>query len=163
MLEILIWFLTVTLMLGGLVGVVVPLLPGTTLILLAAVLHKLLLPPSLTWLTVSLLGGLWLISVVTDFAGVLLGTRWFGGSKWGMAGAGGGALVGVFFSLPALLLGTILGAFAAERLLGRKTDREALRAGFGAVTGFFLSTFARLACAIAMLALFAFAVLSRTA
>ena len=74
MLEVLIWCLTVVLMLGGLVGVVVPLLPGTTLILLAAVLHKLLLPASLTWLTIGLIGALWLISIVTDFAATFSST-----------------------------------------------------------------------------------------
>lgn len=161
MTEVFVWFLTVALMLGGLVGVVVPLLPGTTLILLAAVLHKLLLPAGLSGLSLSFIGALWLVSVVSDFAGVVLGTRWFGGTKWGMAGASGGAMVGMLFSLPALLFGTVLGAVAAEKLLGRKTDYEALKAGFGAVTGFALATAARLACAIGMIALFAFASLSR--
>jgi hypothetical protein len=163
MLEVLVWCLTGGLMLTGLVGTVVPLLPGTTLILLAAALHKLLLPASLSWAMVGLIGAIWLVSLLTDIAGVALGTRWFGGGKWGMAGAGGGALVGLFISLPALLLGTILGAVAAEKLLGRKSDREALRAGFGAATGFLLATVARLACAGAMIGLFAFAVFPRAA
>jgi uncharacterized protein YqgC (DUF456 family) len=162
MLEFFIWLLTVTLMLGGLVGVIVPLLPGTTLIFLAALLHKLLLTDTLSWLTVALIATAWLLSIVLDFAGVALGTRWFGGSKWGMAGASGGALVGVFISLPALLLGTILGAVAAEKLLGQKTDGEALRSGLGAATGFALATVARLVCAFAMIGIFAFAVLTRT-
>jgi uncharacterized protein YqgC (DUF456 family) len=162
MLEFLIWLLTVALMLGGLVGVVVPLLPGTTLIFLAAVLHKLLLPSSLSWLTIGVVAAIWLLSILLDFVGVALGTRWFGGSKWGMAGASGGALVGIFISLPALLLGTILGAMAAEKLLGRKTDREAFRSGLGAATGFALATVARLFCATAMIGIFAFAVFTRT-
>ncbi|MBI5692049.1 MAG: DUF456 domain-containing protein [Verrucomicrobia bacterium] len=162
MLEIFAWGLTVVLMLGGLVGVVLPLLPGTTLILGAVFAHKLLLPPSLGWMTVGMIGALWALSILADFAGVALGTRWFGGGKWGMAGASGGALVGVWFSLPALLLGTVLGAVAAEKLLGRKSDRDALKAGVGAATGFVLATVARLICAFAMILVFAFAVLSRT-
>ena len=162
MLEFFAWSCTVVLMLGGLVGVVVPLLPGTTLILGAAALHKLLLPASLSWATVGLVGAIWIASILTDFAGVALGTRWFGGGKWGMAGASGGALVGVFISLPALLLGTILGAVAAEKLLARRTDGEALKAGLGAATGFVLATIARLACAFAMILVFAVAVLGRT-
>ncbi len=143
----------------GLVGVVVPMLPGTTLILIAAVLHKLLLPESLAWPMVAAMGAAWALSVVMDFAGVIVGTRWFGGGKWGMAGAGGGALVGVFISLPALLVGTVLGAVIAEKLLGRKTDREALKAGLGAATGFVLSTLARLVCAALMIGLFIYAAL----
>lgn len=153
-----IWTLTVTLTVIGLLGVVIPLLPGTTLIFIGMILHKLLLPGDLSWTAVIWIGVLWLISVVIDFVGVLLGTRLFGGSKWGMAGAGGGALIGMFFSLPALLLGTFLGAAAAEKFVAKKTGRESLLAGVGAAAGFIVSTVGRLACAFAMIALFVFAV-----
>ena len=71
-----------------------------------------------------------------------------------MAGASGGAFVGIFFSLPVLLLGTILGAVAAEKLLAKKTDRAAIKAGFGAAVGFVISTVARVGCAVVMIALF---------
>ncbi|HUR58384.1 MAG TPA: DUF456 domain-containing protein, partial [Opitutaceae bacterium] len=136
MLEVATWFLTLSLMLIGLAGVVVPLLPGTTLILAGTVIHKLILPTDISWLTVGIVAAFWLLSLAADLGGVILGTRWFGGSKWGMAGASGGALVGVFFSLPALILGTIFGAIAAEKLLAKKTDGAALKAGVGAATGF---------------------------
>lgn len=159
-LEAAIWTLTLGLMLVGLLGVIVPLLPGTTLILIAAVLHKLLLPTDLSWLAVGLIALFWAISVLADFGGVILGTKWFGGSRWGMAGASGGALVGMFISLPALLLGTIFGAVLAEKLVAKKSDRDSLRAGLGAATGFVISTVARLACAAVMITLFLFAALS---
>lgn len=160
MVEIGTWILTLTLMFGGVVGVVVPLLPGTTLILIGAVIHKLILPNDLSWLVIGFIALFWGLSIVADIGGVILGTRWFGGSKWGMAGASGGALVGVFFSLPALILGTILGAMAAEKLVAKKTDQQALRSGFGAATGFVISTVARLACAGVMIGLFLVATLT---
>ena len=163
MVEIATWSLTLLLMLIGIAGVIVPLLPGTTLILLAAIIHKLILPGDVTWLAIGFIGVFWALSVVADIAGVILGTKWFGGSKWGMAGATGGAFVGVFFSLPALLLGTMFGAIAAEKLLAKKTDHAALKAGFGAATGFVISTVARLACAVVMIALFLISSLYRTA
>ena len=162
MLEIATWTFTLLLMLVGVAGVIVPLLPGTTLILAAAIIHKLILPADLSWLAIGFIAIFWGLSIVADIAGVILGTKWFGGSKWGMAGASGGALVGIFFSLPALLLGTIFGAIVGEKLLARKTDREALRAGFGAATGFVISTVARLGCAAVMVALFLIATLHRT-
>ena len=154
MLEAAIWCLTLVLILVGFAGVIVPLLPGTTLILAGVVIHKLLLPASLPWLVVGFVAVFWLLSIVADLGGVILGTRWFGGSKWGMAGASGGAFVGIFFSLPALILGTIFGAMAAEKLLAKKTNRDALKAGAGAATGFVISTAARLACAGVMIGLF---------
>ncbi len=156
--EIAVWSLTILLTLVGFAGVVVPLLPGTTLILAGMVLHKVLLPDSLTWAALAWIGAIWLISVVVDFLGVLVGTKLFGGGKWGMAGAGAGAVVGMFFSLPALILGTIFGAVVAERYVAKKTRRESLRAGAGAALGFVLSTIGRLACGVGMLILFLFAV-----
>ncbi len=152
--EIAVWSLTILFTLVGLAGVVIPLLPGTTLILIGMILHRILLPDSITWTAIVWIGVIWLISVIVDFLGVLVGTKLFGGGKWGMAGAGAGAVVGMFFSLPALILGTIFGAIAAERYIAKKTRRESLRAGAGAAVGFVLSTAGRLVCGIGMLILF---------
>ncbi len=155
----LIWSLTSLLLLIGFVGCIVPMLPGTTFILLGVVLHKLLLPLSVSWSLVGWVAALWFLSVVADFVGVLIGARLFGGGKWGMTGATGGAFVGMFFSLPALLLGTFLGAVAAEKYGAKRSDRESLRAGVGATAGFLISTVARVACALAMIGLFFTAIL----
>lgn len=160
MLETAVWTLTIVLMLVGVAGVIVPLLPGTTLILIAAIVHKLILPEQLSWLSIGFIAGFWLLSIIADFAGVLVGTKLFGGTKWGMAGASGGAFVGMFFSLPALILGTIFGAIIAEKLLAKQTHKASFKAGFGAATGFVISAAARLACAGAMIALFLVAALS---
>lgn len=158
--EVLVWCLTICLMLVGLVGVIVPLLPGTTLILLAAILHKLFQPTDLSWLAIGFIGAFWLLSILTDFGGVIVGTKLFGGSKWGMAGASGGALVGMFISVPALILGTVLGAGLAEAIIAKKDGRASLKAAFGAATGFILSTVGRCACAVVMVGLFLVAVLN---
>lgn len=152
--EYAVWTLTILLTLVGLAGVIVPLLPGTTLIVAAMVLHKLLLPESIAWAAIGWIAVFWFLSVVVDFLGVLVGTRLFGGSRWGMAGASGGALVGMFFSLPALVLGTIFGAVVAERYIAKKTAEQSIRAGAGAAFGFVISTVGRLACAFVMIVLF---------
>lgn len=154
------WTVTALLMLIGLAGVIVPLLPGTALILIAAIFHKWMLPDALSWATVGWMGALWAVSVVADFGGVMIGARLFGGGKWGMAGAGAGALVGLFFSLPGLILGTIFGAVAAEKFIAKKSGRDSLLAGAGAATGFLISTVLRAACAVAMIVLFLSVVLS---
>jgi len=154
------WSLTVILLALGLVGSVLPLLPGTTLIFAGVVIHRLLLPATLGWSAVAWIGALWLFSIAADFICTVIGARLFGGTRWGMAGATGGAMVGMFFSLPALLLATILGAVAAEKLLARRTHGQALRSGLGAALGFLASTIVRVLCALAMIALFTVAVLT---
>lgn len=108
------------------------------------------------WITV-----FWFLSVIIDFVGVMLGARLFGGGKWGMIGAGGGAVAGMFFSLPMLILGTVLGAVAAEKVIAKKSHRASLLAGVGAAVGFLISTVGRLLCAVVMIALFLAATLSR--
>jgi uncharacterized protein len=158
--EYLYWTLTTVLLLVGLVGSVVPLLPGTTLIFAGVLLHKFFLPATLSTTAVVWIGVFWLMSLIVDFACTLIGARLLGGSKWGMTGAGGGAMVGMFFSLPAILLGTLFGAVAAEKLLGRRTDRDALKSGVGAALGFLASTVVRALFALAMVSLFLFAVLT---
>lgn len=155
--EYAVWTLTLLFALVGLAGVVVPLLPGTTLILIGMVLHKLILPDAVSWSALGWIGAIWFVSIVVDFIGVLIGTKLFGGGRWGMAGASAGAIVGMFFSLPALLLGTIFGAVVAERYVAKKTHRESLLAGAGAAVGFLLSTAGRLVCGIGMIILFLFA------
>ncbi|GAB5562776.1 MAG: DUF456 family protein [Synoicihabitans sp.] len=152
--DVAVWILTLFLTFVGLVGVLVPLIPGTTLILLGFVIHALILPGSMTWGGMGWILLVWLLSVLIDFLGVLVGTRLFGGTKWGMAGATGGAFIGMFFSLPALLLGTIFGAVVAEKYAAKRTRQESLRAGFGAAVGFVLSTGGRLICAFMMIAIF---------
>ena len=154
--EFTVWTLTLLLALVGLVGVIVPLLPGTTLILVGMVLHKLLIPDALSWTAIGWISVIWFVSVVVDFIGVLIGTKLFGGGKWGMAGASAGAIIGMFFSLPVLLLGAIFGAVVAERHIAKKTHRESLLAGAGAAFGFLLSTVGRLICGFGMLILFFF-------
>ena len=81
MVEIATWTFTLLLMLVGVAGVIVPLLPGTTLILAAAIIHKLVLPADLSWLAIGFIAIFWMFSIVADIGGVILGTKWFGGSK----------------------------------------------------------------------------------
>ena len=156
--DLAIWIFVALLLTVGFVGSVLPLLPGTTLMLLAVLLQKWLLPDTLTWTIVGWIAVVWLLSIAADFGCTLLGTRLFGGTKWGMAGASGGALVGMFFSLPVLLLGTMLGAVVAEKWGAKRTSGESLKAGTGAAVGFLLGTVARFACAMAILMLYGFAV-----
>ena len=158
--EYLVWTLTVVLLLIGLIGTLVPLLPGTTLILIGVVIHKLILPEALTWGVVAWVTAVWAVSIAADLVCTIVGTRIFGGTRWGMAGATGGAVAGMFFSLRALLLGTILGAVAAEKFGAHRSNADALRSGAGAAVGFVLSGIVRCGCGALMVALFLAAALS---
>ena len=72
-----------------------------------------------------------------------------------------GGLIGLFFSLPGIILGPFLGAGLFE-MMGGRPWQEATRAGFGAVLGLLLGAVGKIACCIAMMLMFAVSVVLRT-
>jgi len=116
------WSLTLVFMIIGLIGTVIPLLPGTTIIFAAAVLHRFALGEehSVGWWT---LGGLLLLTILShgfDFFSGSVGARKFGATRWGAFGGVLGTIVGMFFFPWGLLLGPILGVLAGELVGGQK-------------------------------------------
>ncbi|HEY2801176.1 MAG TPA: DUF456 family protein [Chthoniobacterales bacterium] len=150
---------TLVLMAIGLIGTVLPIFPGTTIILAAAIIHRIMLgaQKSIGWKSIALLILLTLASYAIDFLGGWFGARRFGATGWGMWGAFFGAIVGVFFALPGLLLGPIIGALLGE-LIGGKRLVEAGRAGWGALFGNLAGTLGKLAIGFAMVSWFLVAV-----
>ncbi|MDX6767331.1 MAG: DUF456 domain-containing protein [Candidatus Methylacidiphilales bacterium] len=153
--ELLVWILVVAAMVVGLAGVVLPVLPGQILIWGAAILHKIYFPDVLSWWTIALMGVAVLVGTVIEWASGVAGVKWFGGTKWGMAGAVIGGLVGLFFGLlPGLLIGPLIGAVIAEMIFARRTLKDSSKAGLGVAAGLAVSTVAKLALALLMIAAF---------
>lgn len=150
-----VWSVTVALLALGLVGSVVPLLPGPVLILMGGVLHVILRPETgVTWWCVAVLVLLTVAAYALDFASGALGTRWFGGSRWGIAGVVVGGIVGIFFGLPGLILGPLIGGFAAEMLLAKKELAPAAKSTWGTFLGTGVGLALRLGIAILMIVAF---------
>jgi uncharacterized protein YqgC (DUF456 family) len=148
----LVWTLSVLLILAGVAGSVLPALPGAPLILVAAVLHRWLLPGRVSLWTIAALAVLAALSVVVDAVCGVLGVRRFGGGRWAMLGAGFGAAAGLFFGPLGLFAGAILGAALCEMAFDRKALYDALKSGVGAGLGMLAGTFLRLGLALFMAA-----------
>ncbi|MCB1227315.1 MAG: DUF456 domain-containing protein [Verrucomicrobiales bacterium] len=149
------WTLTLTLLTLGALGTVVPFLPGPLLIFFAAVVHTLLRPQSgLSAAGLILLGLLVVAAYFIDGASGAMGARWFGASRWGMLGVVVGGLVGLFFSLPGILLGPLIGGFAFEMLFAKKSLKPAARSTWGTVVGTGVGMVARVVIACVMLGVF---------
>lgn len=148
----LVWILAALLILAGVAGSVLPALPGAPLILVAAVLHRWLLPGWVSLWTVAALAVLAAVTVVVDAACGVFGVRRFGGGRWAMLGAGVGAAVGLFFGPLGLLFGGVVGAVICEMAFDRKALNEALKAGVGAGLGMLVGTVLRLGLALFMAA-----------
>jgi uncharacterized protein len=153
--ELLWWLITIVLFAVGLIGAVVPLLPGTTIILAAAIIHRLMLGPekSVGWRTIAILAVLTLATYALDFLSGYFGAKYFGATKWGMFGAIIGAVVGIFFGFIGLFVGPVIGAIAGEFIAGKQLV-EAGRAGWGSLLGNLAGMLGKLAIALVMIVLF---------
>ena len=149
------WLLAGLLVAAGLVGAVLPLIPGAPLVFLGLLVGA--------WIdgfqkvgavTLSLLALLTLGSFAIELWATRHGARRVGASGLAVFGAVVGGVVGLFFSLPGVVLGPFAGAFAGE-YLARRNLRQAGRAGLGTWLGLLLATAGRLAIVFTMLGLFA--------
>ncbi len=153
--DIVVWIIGGALIVGGLAGTVLPALPGTPLILagMLAIAAYDGFSPVGGW-TLAVLAVLTGLSLAVDWISSGLGARRAGASPRAFWGATIGALVGLFFGLPGILLGPFLGALAAEIGAGR-TLGDAGRAGLGAWLGLAFGSAVKIAIAFVMIGIFA--------
>lgn len=132
-----VWIVTGLLFAAGLVGCVMPVLPGHLLILAGAIIYRLLVGPSagIAWWGFAILVLLMAIAQAFEIISGSLGAKWFGGSKWGVIGAMVGGIAGLFFLPFGLILGPLIGAFGFEKAFAKKDTRDSAVSGVGSVVG----------------------------
>jgi len=159
-LEWLWWTLTIGLVLVGLVGAVVPLLPGPTLILAGAVVYRVTLDvdgAKLSWWTIGGLLVLMLISYGVDFVSGAVGAKYFGATRLGAIGGLIGAIIGMFFLPLGLFIGPLAGVLIGE-LIGGKELVAAGKSTWGTLLGTTAGLIAKVGIALAMVLWFVLAV-----
>ncbi len=131
------WAITIGLMIVGMVGCVMPVLPGHLILLIAAMGHRLMLGEGsgLQWWSFVILGVLMAISQALEMFSGAAGSKWFGGSRWGALGAIFGAIGGLFFMPFGILVGPLVGCFAMEIAVAKMEARPAMVSGVGSVVG----------------------------
>jgi hypothetical protein len=146
----------------GVAGSVLPGLPSTPLVLIAAVAHKLYFGPTgVGGMVMTVLVLFTAVSMLMDYLATLLGARHLGATWRGTTGAVVGCLIGMFFSLPGILLGPFVGATVFE-LAGGRAFPESSRAGLGATLGLLAGAIGKVACCLAMMGLFVINVVYRS-
>lgn len=152
--TILWWILAGLIVIAGLVGTVVPALPGIPMMWAGLVLAAWITDfEPVGWGTLGILGVLTVLSVVIDFVAGAFGAQRLGASPRAFWGATLGAVIGIFFGLVGIILGPFIGAVAAELAEGRGAH-QAGRSGYGVWVGVILGTAAKLAIAFVMLGIF---------
>lgn len=137
------YWLLVALMLVGVVGAVIPGIPGTSLILVAILIWGAVAGFNLVSIPLAIAIIVLLLSIGIDLLATYWGAKRAGASHWGQMGAIIGLLVGFLGFLPALpfggpllglILGALLGAMVGEYLY-RHDIRLAAKAALGVIVG----------------------------
>ena len=132
MLDIILIILGVLCLITGLMGCVLPFLPGPPVAYLGLVLLH--FTDKAQYSTTQLI-----VIQILDYFTPMLGSKYSGGSKWGNWGCIIGTLVGLLFLPWGVIFGPFLGAVIGE-LIGNKEFSQALKSGVGSLVGFMLGT-----------------------
>lgn len=153
--NVIVLVITLLIMLVGVIGTVLPIIPGTILIFAGALLYALVDGFQIVgWPTLVVLGVLAAVATTADLWASSIGAKIGGASGWSVVIGLLAGLVGfVVFNLPGAIIGAILGVLLTEVV--RVGDwRQALKAGSGWVVGWILSTVVQLGIGLIMVAIF---------
>ncbi|WP_339649773.1 DUF456 domain-containing protein [uncultured Salegentibacter sp.] len=144
------------LMILGILGSFLPVLPGVPLSWIGLLL--LYLAPSVPI-------NYWVLGIALILAAIIyvlqlvipaMGTKKYGGSKAGMWGATIGLVIGIFVPIPlGIIIGAFAGAFIGE-IINKSDSKSALRAAYGSFIGLLASTFMELVVAVGFLIFFSY-------
>jgi uncharacterized protein YqgC (DUF456 family) len=137
--EILLVILSIILLVGGIAGCILPILPGVPLAYAGVLLMH--WTDKVHFSTTQLV--VWLVIVIVlqilDYISPILGSKYGGGTSHGNRGCMAGTILGLFFMPWGIILGPFLGAVVGE-VLGGSDLPHAVRAGVGSLIGFMLGT-----------------------
>jgi uncharacterized protein len=155
----LLWILCAALIVAGLAGTVLPVLPGTVLvwggIVLGAWIDDFQRVGTTTLVVVTVLAAL---AWVLDYVAGLLGARKAGASRQALLGAAIGTVVGLFMGVVGVLFMPLVGAALGE-YLAQKDQTRAVRVGVATWLGIMLGLLAKVVLAFIMVGLFVAALL----
>lgn len=154
--ETLIWCITLLLFGIGLLGTLVPMLPGIIIITAGAVWQGVMGSQTLSWWEWAVLALLAAGGIVIDKVAGGMGAKKFGSTAAGIWGAIIGAIVGsiVFTPIVGLLVMPFLGALVAELIVAGKSFTAAFKAGSGAALGMLTGLLLEFTCGLAIIAWF---------
>lgn len=154
--NILWWLLAGLVVIAGLAGTIVPALPGIPLVFVGLFIVAWIDDFAVVgWTAVWILAALTLIGWLVDLVAGAVGARYLGASRRSFWGATIGAIAGLFFGLPGIILGPFIGAVLGELSSGRDVLQSG-RVGIGTWLGMVVATAAKLAIAFLMIGIVIF-------
>jgi uncharacterized protein YqgC (DUF456 family) len=148
------WILAALLIVVGLVGTVLPALPGTLFVLGGIVLGAWIDDfTRVSGTTVVIVTVIALLAWALDYAAGLLGARRVGASREALIGAALGTVAGLLMGLIGVLFMPLVGAAIGE-YIARRDERHALRVGAATWVGIVLGLIAKVVLAFVMVGIF---------
>ena len=141
--------LAIILMLLGIIGCLVPVLPGPPVSYLGLILLHMTRFADFPANVLIALAVVTIAVTVLDYIVPVWGTKRFGGSKYGIRGATVGLVIGLFLGPVGIILGPFIGAIVGE-LIFKDDIRYALKAGLGSLLGFLTGVGLKLAASFVM-------------
>jgi len=139
--DILLLFLGFVLMILGIIGAFLPVLPGPVTGWFGLLLIHLTkaIPQDWTFLGITL--AIAVIVYILDYIIPAMGTKKYGGSKYGVYGTTIGLILGLIFFPPfGIIIGPFAGALVGELMYDSSDSKRALKAAKGSFIGFLFST-----------------------
>ena len=151
--DIVFLILAFFMMLIGLIGCIVPGLPGTPIAYIGLWIAQATEKIHFSWQFLLIWGIVVVIISVLDYVVPAWGTKHYGGTKWGVWGSTIGVFVGLFFGAMGVIFGPLVGAVIGELISGKQLN-DALKAGWGSFVGILFGTILKLiACGLMTVAL----------
>ncbi|WP_312076831.1 DUF456 domain-containing protein [Chryseobacterium sp.] len=133
--------LSIVLLILGIIGTILPILPGLVLSLAGLLIYKFGTDAELSMVYIWVFVALTLASVVLSYVIPAKTTKKYGGTRWGSIGSVVGTIVGMFIPIPlGFLIGMFAGVFIGELLHDSKDTTKAWKSTKGALIGFLYGT-----------------------
>lgn len=132
-------------MLIGIIGCIVPGLPGTPIAYAGLWIAQVTERVDFSWQLLLTWGIVTVVVSVLDYVVPAWGTKRYGGTKYGVWGSTIGVIIGLFFGAVGVIVGPLIGAVIGEMLAGKEVE-QALRAGWGSFIGLLCGTILKLVC-----------------
>ena len=143
--DIFLLIIAALLILVGIIGCIVPGLPGVPLAYAGIWIAQATERIDFSWQMLLVWGIVTIVVSILDYVVPAWGTKQYGGTKYGVWGSTIGVFAGMFFGALGVIIGPLVGAVLGE-LIGGKEVAEALRAGWGSFIGLLFGTILKLVC-----------------
>ncbi len=141
--------LGILLVLGGIAGSLLPLLPGPPLAYAGLLVQQFRDDAPFSTKFLLIWAGINIIILVLDYLVPLWGTKKYGGSKWGIWGCAIGFLLAFWMGPFGMIFGPFIGAFVGE-MIHQQNSQKAVKAATGAFIGFLFGSLLKLIACLMM-------------